>query len=217
MKLDLLLEYFPELTVDQAAALETYARLLLDWNTRVNLVSRKDTEEALPLHILHCVAFTKVVAAPVAGTHYVDVGCGGGLPGLVLAALWPQARFTMVDSIQKKTAAVADMAQQMALENVTVQWARAEDVKQKADFVIGRAVTRIGQFQQWVRHLVQCPGANPLANGILYLTGEDQLAEARALDTFRAEYHLFDAVPHPYLNGKYLLYLSTCTPQPLHK
>jgi 16S rRNA (guanine527-N7)-methyltransferase len=206
----LLATHFPELEGETLSQLLRYESALLEWNQKVNLVSRKDTAQALPLHLLHCLAFTRVIEPPVNGTHFVDVGSGGGLPGLVLAIVWPQAQFTLVDSVQKKMGAVAEMASLLGLANVATHWGRAEELKTKADYCIGRAVTRVGQFQQWVRHLLRCPGQNPLPNGILYLTGEDQLEEAQGLATFRQGYALHSYVPHPYLIGKYLLYLSTC-------
>jgi 16S rRNA (guanine527-N7)-methyltransferase len=204
---------YPHLSQPQLTQLDAYGHLLLEWNTALNLVSRKSAEHELPIHIAHSLAPTLIVQ-PIAGTHVVDVGTGGGLPGMVLAIVWPECRFTLVDSLQKKARAVQDIAAKLGLANVNVIAGRIEQLPKpevRADFVVGRAVARITAFQHWVQAHFNAKSPNPLANGILYLTGEDQAQEALELGTDVVVHRLREHLPHPFFDTKVLVYLPNRT------
>lgn len=174
--MQILQNYFPSLGSQQiekyAAAIELYQ----SWNQKINLVSRKDAEHLLERHILHSLSIAKYIEfAP--NTEIMDVGTGGGFPGIPLAIMFPQAKFHLVDSIGKKIKVVQSIADALALRNVTAEQIRAEKVKQQFDFVVSRAVTRLPEFLPWVRHSIKRRSINSLPNGILYLKGGMVLEE----------------------------------------
>jgi len=158
--LPLVREFFPELGEPVVEKLIQLARLVLDWNTRLNLISRKDAAHIEEHHILHALTLTKVLRpapAPEGGVsaHFADLGTGGGFPGLVLAICYPQCQFTLVDSVGKKIAAVGEIAHELGLRNVEARALRAETLSQKFDYVTGRAVTALPTFLGWARPLLR--------------------------------------------------------------
>ncbi len=138
-------KYFPQLEEQKLKQFEKAEELYLDWNTKINLVSRKDAEYMMEKHILHSLAIAKVIQFKN-GTKVLDVGTGGGFPGIPLAIMFPNAKFHLVDSIGKKIMVVKDIAQQLNLSNVTAEQIRAEKVKGHFDFIVSRAVTRLPEF-----------------------------------------------------------------------
>lgn len=170
--MDVLLSYFPALSnaqIQQFAALEG---LYAEWNAQINVISRKDMDAFYLHHVLHSMAIAKVQPF-LPGSKLLDVGTGGGFPGIPLAILHPESEFLLVDSIGKKIKVVQEVSSAIGLQNVTARHQRAEDVKGKFDFVISRAVTRMAPFYQWVQHKFENNSRHALQNGILYLKGGD--------------------------------------------
>ena len=169
-------KYFPKLTDKQKNLFAQAETLYLEWNTKINLISRKDTEHLLERHFLHSLAIAKMIQFKP-NTLILDVGTGGGFPGIPLAILFPKAKFHLVDSIGKKIKVVKDISAQLNLKNVTAEQIRAEQVKGHYDFVVSRAVTRLPEFNKWVNGKIKRKGFNDLKNGIIYLKGGDVLDE----------------------------------------
>ncbi len=165
---------------EQWQQLEAMAALHREWNAKINLISRKDIDNLEWHHYAHCLVagtFLKLMA----GARVIDVGTGGGFPGLILAVLYPQAHFTLADSIAKKILVVSDIAERLGLKNVTPQVGRVENFKQKFDFVTGRAVTNLPAFFRLVKKLIAPGKKHSVANGILYWKGGSLDDETRAL------------------------------------
>jgi 16S rRNA (guanine527-N7)-methyltransferase len=162
--------YFPAISQQQEAQFSELARLLVDWNSKINVISRKDTASIDLHHVLHSLGIAKVVDFR-AGTAVLDVGTGGGLPGLPLAILLPEVQFHLVDSIGKKIKVVQSIAEALQLPNVRASQARAEEVKEKYDFVVSRAVARLSGFWPWIRHSFK-KSEDP-RRGLYYLKGGD--------------------------------------------
>jgi 16S rRNA (guanine527-N7)-methyltransferase len=167
-----IIKYFPSIPEFQKLQLEKFARLFEEWNTKVNLISRKDMDFLVERHILHSLAIAKFIAFKK-GTKILDVGTGGGFPGLPLAILFPEVQFTLVDSIGKKIKVVDDIVEQLNLNNVIAIHERAENVKGKFDFIVSRAVTRLINFLPWVKNKVLSKNHHSRKNGIIYLKGGD--------------------------------------------
>ena len=170
--MDLIQKYFPELSNEQLALFAQIEKLYPQWNEKINVVSRKDIDELNIRHVLHSLAITKYVKFK-AGTSIIDVGTGGGFPGIPLAIYYPDCQFHLIDSIGKKIKVVQTIAEELGLKNVKAQQIRSEAVQSKYDFVVSRAVTAFPQFVALTRHLVSDTNKNSVGNGILYLKGGD--------------------------------------------
>lgn len=172
MKADIILKYFPDLTQTQQQQFEALYDLYNHWNAQINVISRKDIDLLYERHVLHSLGIAKVMKFKP-GTCIMDVGCGGGFPGIPLAIMFPGSRFHLVDSIGKKIKVVEEVAKGAGLTNLTAQHERAEKVKDSFHFIVSRAVTEFPEFYNWVSRKVLKDNFNDLPNGILYLKGGD--------------------------------------------
>lgn len=179
MKTDIINKYFQELTPSQQAAFEGLYPLYEEWNARINVVSRKDFDQLYERHVLHSLALAKVWT-PDAGARVMDVGTGGGFPGIPLAIMFPDTRFTLVDSIGKKTTVAKAVAEGLGLQNVTVVNGRAESVPGRFDYVVSRAVAEMNTLMRWSWGKIERSQKGSLPNGILCLKGGDLAEELAA-------------------------------------
>jgi 16S rRNA (guanine527-N7)-methyltransferase len=188
MTADIVKKYFPNLTEKQLEQFELLFPLYTEWNEKINVVSRKDIDNLMIHHVLHSLAIAKVIDFRP-GTDILDVGTGGGFPGIPLAILFPECQFLLVDSIGKKIKVVEEIVKALGLQNVQAKHARAEDIDQDFEFVVSRAVTRITPFYYWVRKKISPNHFHTLRNGILYLKGGDLMEE---LEEFGKKHKVFD-------------------------
>lgn len=172
MKPDIILKYFPDITDLQKEQFEKLYDLYTFWNAQINVISRKDIDLLFERHVLHSLGIAKVIQFKP-GTQILDVGCGGGFPGIPLAIMFPECNFHLVDSIGKKIKVVTEVAAGAGLANLTAQHERAEKVEGRFHFIVSRAVTEFPEFYNWVKNKVQKENFNDLPNGILYLKGGD--------------------------------------------
>ena len=177
--MELLLKYFPELTPTQLAQYTEAISLYKDWNTRINVISRKDMEHFVLHHLLHSLGIAKIHPFS-AGLKVLDVGTGGGFPGIPLAILYPEVSFHLVDSIGKKIKVVQEVATALSLTNVTFQQARVETLEGQYDYIVSRAVTQMADFYKLTKHLLKPGTKKGNKRGILYLKGGDLTEELAA-------------------------------------
>src|SRR5688572_27747429 len=174
-------QYFPNLTENQKDQFTKLYSLYADWNEKINVISRKDIDNLYVNHVLHSLGIAKVMPFKK-GADVLDVGTGGGFPGIPLAIMFPETNFHLVDSIGKKITVVREVAAGLNLENVRAEQIRAEQIKGEYDFIVSRAVTRLKEFYQWIHRKVKKDSSHQLFNGILYLKGGDldeELAELK--------------------------------------
>ncbi len=169
---ELIYSYFPELTAGQKEKIALLETLYRDWNGKINVISRKDMDAFWVHHVLHSLAIAKVVRFQP-GTKVMDVGTGGGFPGIPLAILFPETDFYLVDSIGKKIKVVEEVCKALDLRNVRAEQIRVEQVREKQDFIVSRGVTAFPAFVGWVKDKVRPGNRQTLANGVLYLKGGD--------------------------------------------
>jgi 16S rRNA (guanine527-N7)-methyltransferase len=181
-------KYFPDLSTRQKEQFAALGELYKDWNEKINVISRKDVENIYTNHILHSLGIAKVMSFKP-GAQVLDVGTGGGFPGIPLAILFPETHFHLVDSIGKKITVVTEVAKGAGIQNVRGQQIRAEELKSKYDFVVSRAVTRMKEFYGWVGNKTKEESNHSLDNGILYLKGGDLDEE---LNEMKRPYSVYD-------------------------
>jgi len=198
--------YFPKLTARQLEQLIALDELYRHWNAQINVISRQDIDALYEKHVLHSLGVAKVLSFKP-GTEILDVGTGGGFPGIPLAILFPLVDFHLVDSIGKKIKVVTEVAQALGLTNVRAEQARVEHLTNTYDFVVSRAVTRLKPFMGWVRYKIHKQGNNDLPNGVLYLKGGELAEElAEVPDKYRL-YELSDYFSEPFFETKRVVYL----------
>ena len=183
-----LLKYFPNLSQQQLDQYELLAKEFLSWNEKINLISRKDTENLFEHHILHSLAIAKVCKFKPQ-CEVMDIGTGGGFPGLPLAIVFPETKFYLVDSIGKKIKVVQALIETLGLKNVKAEQIRAENVNRQFDFIVSRAVTYLPDFMQWTKGKISKIQYHDLANGVLYLKGGDLTEE---LSTIKNKIKIYD-------------------------
>lgn len=204
----LITKYFDFIDSKQRLDLEQFLKILTEWNEKINLVSRADANYLLERHLLPSLALAKVCKF-ASGSKILDVGTGGGFPGIPLAICFPQSQFLLIDSISKKINVVNAIIQALELKNVRAIQIRAEDLKEKFDFVVGRAVTALPKFISWVKDKVRSGSKSSLRNGVLYLKGGDFSEEIQTLGILpTAVYTLSDLFDGEYCQDKCLIYFD---------
>ena len=205
MPLTIIEKYFSSLTEDQITKFSQLEDLYTDWNSKINVISRKDIEELYIRHVLHSLGIAKVQAFNP-GALILDVGTGGGFPGIPLAILFPDTNFYLIDAIGKKINVVNEVASALNLQNVKAEQIRAEKVKSQFDFIVSRAVTNMPDFVKWVKGKVKKESSHELKNGILYLKGGD-LSEELAVYKTAKTYDLKDYFEEDFFETKKVVHL----------
>ena len=203
--MELLLKYFPTLTPTQIAQYTQAVSLYEEWNARINVISRKDMEHFVLHHLLHSLGIAKIHPFSV-GLKVLDVGTGGGFPGIPLAILYPEVSFHLVDSIGKKIKVVQEVATALGLTNVTYQQARVETLEGQYDYIVSRAVTQMADFYKLTKHLLKSVTNKGDKRGILYLKGGDLTEELAAFPSATV-YNLSEVFEEDFFETKKVVYL----------
>lgn len=200
-------KYFPSLTEHQKEQFRALYDLYADWNAKINVVSRKDFEQLYLRHVLHSLAIAKVCQFE-AGVKVLDVGCGGGFPSVPLAIMFPDVQFVSADSIGKKITVVKGVCEGAGITNIDARHTRVEQIPEKFDYVISRAVTEMPQFVKWIWSKIEHGQKGTLPNGILYLKGGDLTEELSATRMKWTEYQIADFFEEEFFETKKVVYTS---------
>lgn len=203
--MDEILKYYPNLTDLQRSQLEALQSLYYDLNSKVNVISRKDIDNLYVNHVMHSMVLSKFIT-PVAGTSFIDLGCGGGFPGIPLAIIWPDTTFHLIDRVGKKVKVAQTVAEAIGLKNVTFQHGDSGECRRKFDFVVSRAVMTLPELIKASQHLVGSRSRNKLPNGLICLKGGDLTEEISQTRRDVLEVPLSDYYSEPYYATKQLLY-----------
>jgi 16S rRNA (guanine527-N7)-methyltransferase len=198
--------YFPDIPGSQINQLKELKSIYRTWNSKINVISRKDFKNFYIHHVLHSMAIAKIIDF-VPGTKILDVGTGGGFPGIPLAIIFPHSAFSLLDSIEKKTKVVLSVAEELGLTNVSVIRKRAEEEKGKYDFIVSRAVTDLQSFVKLTGKNIKSESNNKLKNGILYLKGGDLSEELGPIINKTIIWNINDFFSEPYFETKKIIYL----------
>lgn len=204
---ELIYSYFPDLTEKQREQFAALKSIYSHWNEQINVISRKDFDAFYERHVLHSLAIAKVTTFK-AGTEILDIGTGGGFPGIPLAILFPEVSFLLVDSIGKKIKVVREAAAALELSNVKALHERAENIPQQFDFIVSRAVTAMPAFLQWTKGKFKKDQRNDLKNGILYLKGGDLSEEMKPVKQKITYHEIPDFFKEDFFETKKVVYLS---------
>ena len=200
-----ILKQFPNLTENQILQFQKLEALYQDWNAKINVISRKDIDELYTKHVLHSLAIAKIQPFE-AGSYVLDVGTGGGFPGIPLAILFPETRFYLIDVIAKKIKVVQAVVDALDLKNVKAEQIRAENVKGDYDFIVSRAVTNMPDFVSWIKDKIKKRNKHNLPNGILYLKGGDLSEELKDFPRV-TEYNIADFFKDEFFETKKVVHL----------
>ncbi len=200
-----IIKQFPNLTENQIQQFQKLEALYQDWNAKINVISRKDIDALYIKHVLHSLAIAKIQPFEP-GTYILDVGTGGGFPGIPLAILFPETRFYLIDVILKKINVVKAVAEALALKNVKAEQMRAENVKGDYDFIISRAVTNMPDFVSWIKYKIKKQNKHQLQNGILYLKGGDLTEELKDFPKAN-EYNISEFFKDEFFETKKVVHL----------
>lgn len=203
--MDILQKYFQNITEEQRLQFSRLGDLYTEWNAKINVISRKDIESLYERHILHSLGIAKILEFKP-GAHVLDVGTGGGFPGIPLAILFPETQFYLVDVIAKKIRVVNEVAKALDLHNIKAEQRRAGTFDSRFDFIVSRAVTNMPDFVKWVRKNIAKKNNHELQNGILYLKGGD-LTEELALFPKAIQHNLSDYFEEEFFETKKVVYL----------
>jgi 16S rRNA (guanine527-N7)-methyltransferase len=203
---DLLFSYFPNVSPAQKNQFENLYDLYKEWNEKINVISRKDIDNLYVNHVLHSLGLAKIIAFKP-GAKILDVGTGGGFPGIPLAIFFPETQFHLVDSIGKKITVVKNVADALGLKNLKAEQIRAEQIKDEYDFIVSRAVTRLKEFYGWVHRLAKKKSTHDLYNGILYLKGGDLDEELAELKKPYQLFALSDYFKEEFFETKKVVYV----------
>ncbi|GIJ96689.1 ribosomal RNA small subunit methyltransferase G [Capnocytophaga stomatis] len=204
--MELISKYFKNLTEKQIAQFEKLKPVYEQWNAKINVISRKDMDLFYERHVLHSLAIAKVMPF-LPDSEVLDVGTGGGFPGVPLAILFPQTKFTLVDSIGKKIKVVEEVCKELDIDNVTAINSRVEQIDKKFDFVVSRAVTQMPEFVKWVKGKIKKSSKHSLDNGILYLKGGDLTEELASFKNVHL-YEISDFFSEEFFQTKKVVYLK---------
>lgn len=203
--MDLILQYFPDLTDLQKQQFQKLDVLYKDWNSKINVISRKDIDQLYTNHVLHSLAIAKIQSFQP-GSTILDVGTGGGFPGIPLAILFPESNFYLIDVIAKKINVVKAVVEELDLKNVKAEQIRAQNVKQDFDFIVSRAVTNMPDFVSWIKDKIKTRDNHNLPNGILYLKGGDLTQELKDFPN-ATEYNISDFFEPEFFETKKVVHL----------
>jgi 16S rRNA (guanine527-N7)-methyltransferase len=204
--MNIITKYFPKLDETRRSLFEQLQPLYAEWNAQINVISRKDFPDFYEHHVLHSLTIAKLISF-TPETKILDVGTGGGFPGIPLAIYFPQTQFHLVDSIGKKIKVVNSVIESLGLQNVTAQQIRAEELTEKYDFVISRAVTRLPEFVPWVRKNIAQKQINAMPNGIIYLKGGDLQEETKPFKKYVFVKNLSDWFEEEFFETKKVVHL----------
>lgn len=204
--MELLLRYFPELTPQQTEQFASLQRVYSEWNERINVISRKDIDNLFERHILHSLSIARFIKF-LPGSKIMDLGTGGGFPGIPLAILFPGSRFHLVDSIGKKLKVVEAVKEHIGLNHVFTFHARAEEMEYRYDFVVSRAVAPLPELLKWTKGKYATKSAHPIRNGLICLKGGDIADEIRGIKNVSTT-PIHNYFPEPYFADKYVVYCA---------
>ncbi|MCR5314294.1 MAG: 16S rRNA (guanine(527)-N(7))-methyltransferase RsmG [Bacteroidaceae bacterium] len=205
--MEIITKYFPNLTPEQTSQFAQLYDLYTDWNSKINVISRKDIENLYERHVLHSLGIAKVISFRPE-THVMDLGCGGGFPGIPLAILFPEVQFHLVDSIGKKVRVAQEVANAIGLKNIAFSHARGEEIKEKYDFVVTRAVMSLVELIKCVRKNIEHTQRNSLTNGIIALKGGELDSEMASMRNICTTWDLSQYFDEPFFETKKVVHVS---------
>ncbi len=206
--MDIILKYFEDVTDTQKAQLSQLREVYNDWNSKINVISRKDIDSLYEKHVLHSLSIATIISF-AAGTQIIDIGTGGGFPGVPLAIFFPDVQFHLVDSIAKKLKVVEEVSSAIGLTNITTQHTRVEDIKnRKFDFAVSRAVAPLQDLWRWSKPLIRKGNTQDHANGLICLKGGDLALEIQESGTRPHVFEISHVFKEEYFHEKYILHVS---------